>query len=167
LLRSLWGGFGVSPSVGTILGLEEADVDMQELRDIIRLLHEEGLTEITVVDGDQRVTVKREPSGVHRVDPAGVSPISRPREKGPVLSESEFALTAPLVGTFYRRPAPDTDPFVAPGKVVDAGETVCIIEAMKVMNEIKAEARGRVVRILLEDGANVEFAQPLIVFERV
>ncbi len=139
--------------------LEEARVDMQELKDIIRLLKEEGLTEITVSDGDQRVTVKRvlqTPS----ID-ATAQPIASD------LPEREFHLTAPLVGTFYRRPSPDDEPFVSTGDIVQAGDTVCIIEAMKVMNEIKAEAPGCVRQALLDDGAVVEFGQPLFVFERL
>ena len=139
--------------------LEEARVDMQELKDIIRLLKEEGLTEITVSDGDQRVTVKRvlqTPS----ID-ATAQPIASD------LPEREFHLTAPLVGTFYRRPSPDDEPFVSTGDIVQAGDTVCIIEAMKVMNEIKAETPGCVRQALLDDGAVVEFGQPLFVFERL
>ncbi|MCK5585961.1 acetyl-CoA carboxylase biotin carboxyl carrier protein, partial [Candidatus Bipolaricaulota bacterium] len=122
-------------------------------------LKEEGLTEITVSDGDQRVTVKRvlqTPS----ID-ATAQPIASD------LPEREFHLTAPLVGTFYRRPSPDDEPFVSTGDIVQAGDTVCIIEAMKVMNEIKAEAPGCVRQALLDDGAVVEFGQPLFVFERL
>ena len=140
---------------------------MQELKDIIRLLKEEGLTEITVSDGDQRVTVKRvmhatpvqQTPQVPSVD-AAAQPIASD------IPDREFQLTAPLVGTFYRRPSPDDEPFVSIGDVVQAGDTVCIVEAMKVMNEIEAEAPGRVSQVLLDDGATVEFGQPLFVFER-
>jgi len=139
-------------------------VDMQELKDIIRLLKEEGLTEITVSDGDQRVTVKR----VFQATPVPQTvPAEMPTQ--PIASdlpEREFQLTAPLVGTFYCRPSPDDEPFVATGDIVQAGDTICIIEAMKVMNEIKAEAPGRVRQALLDDGAVVEFGQPLFIFER-
>ena len=140
---------------------------MQELKDIIRLLKEEGLTEITVSDGDQRVTVKR----VLLVNP--VQQVMRTPSSDTTaqsiasdLPEGEFQLTAPLVGTFYSRPSPDDEPFVSTGDVVQAGDIICIIEAMKVMNEIKAEAPGRVRQALLDDGAVVEFGQPLFVFER-
>ena len=141
---------------------------MQELKDIIRLLKEEGLTEITVSDGDQRVTVKR----VVQATPGQQIPqmLSIDATAQPIasdLSEREFQLTAPLVGTFYCRLSPDDEPFVSIGNIVQAGDTVCIIEAMKVMNEIKAEAPGRVRQTLLDDGAAVEFGQPLFVFERL
>ncbi|MBU1048961.1 acetyl-CoA carboxylase biotin carboxyl carrier protein [Candidatus Bipolaricaulota bacterium] len=142
-------------------------MDMQELKDIIRLLKEEGLTEITVSDGDQRVTVKRllhapiQHNHLSSIPKVATQPL--PDE----MPEREFHLTAPLVGTFYRRPSPEDDPFVAVGAVVQAGDTVCIIEAMKVMNEIKAEAPGTVRQALLDDGAVVEFGQPLFVFEKL
>jgi len=143
-------------------------MDMQELKDIIRLLKEEGLTEITVADGDQRVTVKRllhaspmQAAGQPPTQDQAAQPDPEP------VPDREFQLTAPLVGTFYRRPSPEDEPFVAAGATVQAGDTVCIIEAMKVMNEIKAEAPGIVRKALLDDGAVVEFGQPLFVFEKL
>ncbi|MEE8593567.1 MAG: acetyl-CoA carboxylase biotin carboxyl carrier protein [Candidatus Bipolaricaulota bacterium] len=140
---------------------------MQELKDIIRLLKEEGLTEITVSDGDQRVTVKRvlQATPVQQVLRTPSSDTTA-QSIASDLPEGEFQLTAPLVGTFYSRPSPDDEPFVSTGDVVQAGDIICIIEAMKVMNEIKAEAPGRVRQALLDDGAVVEFGQPLFVFER-
>ena len=140
---------------------------MQELKDIIRLLKEEGLTEITVSDGDQRVTVKRvlQATPVQQVVRTPSSETTA-QSIASDLPEGEFQLTAPLVGTFYSRPSPDDEPFVSTGDVVQAGDIICIIEAMKVMNEIKAEAPGRVRQALLDDGAVVEFGQPLFVFER-
>lgn len=141
---------------------------MQELKDIIRLLNEEGLTEITVSDGDQRVTVKRLLQGAPVQQVQQAQSIELPTQPiAPELPEREFQLTAPLVGTFYRRPSPDDEPFVSTDDVVQAGDTVCIIEAMKVMNEIKAEAPGRVRQALLDEGAVVEFGQPLFIFERL
>jgi len=140
---------------------------MQELKDIIRLLKEEGLTEITVSDGDQRVTVKRvlQATPVQQVMRTPSSDTTA-QSIASDLPEGEFQLTAPLVGTFYRRPSPDDEPFVSTGDVVQVGDIICIIEAMKVMNEIKAEAPGRVRQALLDDGAVVEYGQPLFVFER-
>lgn len=140
---------------------------MQELKDIIRLLKEEGLAEITVSDGDQRVTVKRFVQGAPMQQVQQAPAIETPTQPiAPELPEREFQLTAPLVGTFYCRPSPDDEPFVSTGEVVQTGDTICIIEAMKVMNEIKAEAPGRVRQALLDDGAVVEFGQPLFIFEK-
>lgn len=143
-------------------------MDMQELKDIIRLLKDEGLTEITVSDGDQRVTVKRvfQETPIQHVQHLS-DPSTAEQSTLAEIPEREFRLTAPLVGTFYRRPSPEDEPFVAAGEVVQTGDTVCIIEAMKVMNEIKAEAPGIVREALLDDGAVVEFGQPLFVFEKL
>lgn len=148
-------------------------MDMKELKDIIRLLKDEGLTEITIADGDERVTVKCLPHGVpahgtpiqQAQQPLGVEVPAQPVVTPADIPEREFSLTAPLVGTFYSRPSPDDDPFVTNGDRVQIGDTICIIEAMKVMNEIKAEAPGIVRQALLNDGAVVEFGQPLFVFE--
>ncbi len=141
---------------------------MQELKDIIRLLKEEGLAEITVSDGDQRVTVKRFVQGAPTQQIQQAPAIETPIQSiAPELPEREFQLTAPLVGTFYCRPSPDDEPFVSTGEIVQTGDTICIIEAMKVMNEIKAEAPGRVRQALLDDGAVVEFGQPLFIFEKL
>ena len=149
-------------------------MDMQELKDIIRLLKEEGLSEITVADGDQRVTVKRDlqAAPIPTVSPAQPvlqsAPATSP-EPAPdaTLNDREFTLTAPLVGTFYRRPSPDDEPFVAVGDVVQAGDTICLIEAMKVMNEIKAEEAGRIRQVLLDDGEMVDFGKTLFILERL
>ena len=137
-------------------------MDMQELKDIIRLLKQEGLTEITVSDGDQRVTVKRLLQGAP-IQQAQQAPIDEAiaQPTPPELPDREFQLTAPLVGTFYRRPSPDDEPFVATGGTVQAGDTVCIIEAMKVMNEIKAETSGTIVEICCKDGEAIEYGQVL------
>ena len=74
-------------------------------------------------------------------------------------------ITSPIVGTFYRRPAPDKDPYVKVGDVIDAGQIVCIVEAMKMMNEIKSEFSGKIVSIAVEDGEPVQFSQDLITLE--
>ena len=143
-------------------------MDMQELKDIIRLLKDEGLTEITVSDGDQRVTVKRVFQEIpFQQVPQPPVPRTLEQPASAEAPEREFRLTAPLVGTFYRRPSPEDEPFVTAGDVVQTGDTICIIEAMKVMNEIKAEAPGIVREALLDDGAIVEFGQPLFVFEKL
>jgi len=135
-------------------------VDTERLRELVRLLKEEGLTEITICEGDERITVRREAvvSGVP-------TPVDRP-EPMP-LDDGTFAVTAPLVGTFYGRPNPDDEPFIAPGSVVQPGDVVGIIEAMKMMNEVVAEEAGRLRRCLVEDGAAVEYGQELFVFERL
>jgi len=131
-------------------------VEIERLRKLIELLKEEGLTEITVWEGEDRYTVRRSPAG----------PAAPPAPKAEEIQEGTFTLTAPLVGTFYSRPSPEDEPFISPGDSVSPGDTVCVIEAMKVLNEIKAEQAGRLVRVLVEDGTPVEYGQALFVFER-
>jgi acetyl-CoA carboxylase biotin carboxyl carrier protein len=99
--------------------------------------------------------------------PAPASPGAPPAPAGPILGEREHLLTAPMVGTFYSAPSPKDTPFVTEGDVVEAGQTIGIIEAMKIMNEIEAEVAGRVKRILARDGQGVEYGQPLLVIEEV
>ena len=133
---------------------------MEDLYELIRLLKAEDLTEITVWEGDRRITVRRAPSGASI---AGESPPEETTEE----EEGTFVLTAPLVGTFYLRPSPDDPPFVEEGATVAPGDTLGVIEAMKVLNEIKAERAGKLRRILVSEGAPVEYGQPLFLFEEV
>jgi len=139
-------------------------VELERLQQIVKLLKEQGLSEITVEEGDARVTVRQDLMSP-TAPQISVMPVA-PSMEQPVVDDGTFALTAPLVGTFYRRPSPEDDPFIRAGDIVEAGTTVCIIEAMKVMNEIKAERSGRLVRALAEDGDPVEFSQELFVFEK-
>ena len=143
-------------------------MELDQLRQIIDLLKAEGLTEITVSEGDQRITVKRELHGVS-IHPAAVTSPAVGAE-GPAAAtadepEGTFSLASPLVGTFYRRSSRDVEPFVAVGDVVSAGDTICVIEAMKVMNEIHAEEAGRVREVLVDDGDAVEYGEALFLFD--
>lgn len=135
-------------------------MELDELREIIKLLKEEGLSEITLWKGEQRITVRQEVAVVTQGEASASVSSLRNQDAGTIT------VSAPLVGTFYRRPSPDAEPFVAEGAQVDPGDTLCIIEAMKVMNEIKAESAGRLRQTLVEDGETVEYGQPLFLFER-
>ena len=135
-------------------------VDLEELQQIIRLLKKEGLTEITISTGDKRITVRRD--GGLRSLPTVDEPASPVEEE-----ERANAITAPLLGTFYSRPSPEDDPFVTEGDIVSPGDTVCVIDAMKVMNEIKAEVSARIVKVLVEDGDPVQYGQPLFLLEQI
>ncbi len=141
-------------------------MELEQLQEIIRLLKAEGLSEITVSEGDQRITVKQEFVGAAPRPPSVLVEPETPSES-PEDEEGTFTLPAPLVGTFYRRPSPDAEPFVSPGDIVNPGDTLCLIEAMKVMNEINAEEAGRVRRVLADDGEAVEYGRPLFVFDRL
>ncbi|MGE5586675.1 MAG: acetyl-CoA carboxylase biotin carboxyl carrier protein [Clostridia bacterium] len=105
---------------------------------------------------------QREASVQERDALAGATPQTRAESTAP---ENHITIPAPMVGTFYRAPAPDAKPYVEIGDVVSPGQVLCIIEAMKIMNEIQAEVRGRVVEILVENAEPVEYGQPLFVLE--
>ncbi len=138
-------------------------MDIETLRELIRLLNEEKLTEITVADGKERITVKRDPSIA--MIPAATSALADTPSEAAASDDTIFELPAPLVGTFYRKQAPDAPPLVEVGDRVEPGMTLCIIEAMKVMNEITAERPGILRAVLAQDGGPVEFGQPLFRFE--
>ncbi len=138
-------------------------MDMDRLREIVRLLKDEGLTEITIAEGDTRLTVRRAPE--RGALPAEIAPATPPLADVPGVPSGTVPITAPLVGTFYRRATPESPPLAEVGQIVHSGDTVCIIEAMKVMNEIKAEASGRVRSVQAEDGAAVEYGQVLFVLD--
>ena len=131
-------------------------MDLEELKRLIRLLKDESLTEITLWRGEERITVRQSTTQQSRTE-------SLPSRESP-LESGMFTENAPLVGTFHRRPSPSDPPFVAEGAQVGPGDTLCIIEAMKVMNEIQAQRPGRLERVLVEDGRTVEYGQPLFLF---
>ncbi len=135
-------------------------MNIEELERVIRLLKAEDLIEITIWDGKKRITVCRESvSGKENHDKDASSQVEE-EEK------NQFIFTSPLVGTFYRRSSPEEEPFVDEGSLVKPGDTLCIIEAMKTLNEINATESGRLLRILVEDGQTAEYGDPLFLFER-
>lgn len=145
-------------------------MDFKELKKIIDLVKANDIVELDLQDGDFRLSTKLRGHEVVAV-PSPPPPAPLPAAP-PAASEVPAApavdkpvIKSPMVGTFYRSSSPDADPFVKPGDVVEADTTVCIIEAMKVMNEIKAETRGRIARVLVENAQAVEFGQPLFEIE--
>jgi acetyl-CoA carboxylase biotin carboxyl carrier protein len=130
------------------------------------MLQDSDLTEIEVQEGEESVRIVRgsaQPFEVKTtsISPASVNVLSENNEV--VANESGSPIKSPIVGTFYRKPAPDKPPFVEIGSHVNAGDVVCIVEAMKMMNEIKSEFTGKVSAINIDDGEPVEFDQSLIV----
>lgn len=155
-------------------------IDFAELRRLIRLVQRTGIGEIEVSSGGRAVRISAHAgSQVSVAIPAagatGHSPASVTAGTGhapganapaaPANSERLVAITSPMVGTFYRAPAPDADLYAEVGSMVEVGQTVCIIEAMKLMNEIESEVRGRVVEILVENAHPVEFGQKLFLVD--
>ncbi|MEW6229497.1 MAG: acetyl-CoA carboxylase biotin carboxyl carrier protein [Bacillota bacterium] len=115
---------------------------------------------------EERARYEAEPGDRPGAPGAKQEPV-RPDRPGPTAREDYISIVAPMVGTFYRASAPDAQPYVEVGSIVSPGQTVCIIEAMKIMNEIQSEVRGRVVEILVENAEPVEYGQPLFVLEKL
>jgi acetyl-CoA carboxylase biotin carboxyl carrier protein len=143
--------------------------DLRVVKALIRLMDRHELEELEVADGDRRVRLRRRAPDAPRPRlgsaagvPAGKAPAAQPL---PDETAGLIPITAPMVGTFYRAPAPGADPYVREGGLVQKGTVVCLIEAMKLMNEIEAEVAGRIVRILVENGHAVEFGQTLFLVE--
>ncbi len=145
---------------------EKKRLDLKRVRELIDLMIKNDLVEIEVVDGDSKVLLKRpQPAQAPVVSAGGVVVGPPPPEQiqQPAREESDdlVEITSPIVGTFYASPSPDSKPFVKSGSHVDEDTVVCIIEAMKVMNEIKAQMDGTIVEVLCKAGQAIEFGQPL------
>ena len=145
-------------------------LDLDQLRELIRLLDEANLTEIEVEQDDDRIRVRREPAAVLEAAPGhSVSPSAA--SAAPVAASASQAdddgtyVTSPFVGTFYRSPSPDADAFVDVGDEFVPGQVLCIVEAMKLMNEIEAETAGTIVEVLVENGKPVEYGDRLFRIE--
>jgi acetyl-CoA carboxylase biotin carboxyl carrier protein len=139
--------------------------DLEQIRAIIALAAEADLAELTVESEGLKVSVKRGAHGAVPPARAAASP-ARGEPAPPAAAYNHFQpITAPMVGTFYRASNPNAPPFVEEGDEVQPGQTVCIIEAMKLFNEIQAEVRGRVAQVLAENGTPVEYGQPLFLID--
>jgi|SRR5690625_1198729 len=141
-------------------------LDEEALRRLASILEDTGLTEIEVEAGDHRIRVAKAAGAAQAMSLPVAAPAGAPTAATAAgLAEHEFAVTSPMVGTAYRAPEPGAKPFVQPGDSVAEGQTLMIIEAMKVMNALPAPRAGRVVRLLVEDGEPVEFGEPLLILE--
>jgi acetyl-CoA carboxylase biotin carboxyl carrier protein len=146
-------------------------VNQREIRRLADLLREYGLTEIEIEQEGLRVRLRREPAGpvaaptsaAASAAPAQVEAVAAAM---PAASQAHLlTIEAPMVGTFYRAPSPDAQPFVREGDRVKKGQVVCIVEAMKLMNEIESKVAGRVMKVLVENAQPVEYGQPLFLLE--
>jgi acetyl-CoA carboxylase biotin carboxyl carrier protein len=151
-------------------------VNLKEIKEMINLMNENGLMELEIEKDDMRIKLKK-------TGPAQES------YNGPIIVEKERAasgaaakeliqpdetnrvktveIRAPMVGTFYRAPSPEAPPYAETGQIIEPGQVICIIEAMKLMNEIKSEIKGKVVEILIDNTEPVEFGQPMFLIEPV
>jgi|TARA_B100000530_G_scaffold95958_1_gene59268 acetyl-CoA carboxylase biotin carboxyl carrier protein len=138
------------------------EIDLTKIKDLIKLMEDHDLTAFELEDSGFKVRLEK--GGTPEQVVAAAPPVAV-EEKGPekIVAEETEEISAPMVGTFYKSPSPDADAFVKVGDAVDEGTVVCIIEAMKVMNQIKAEKSGVIQRILVDDASPVEFGQGLFV----
>lgn len=154
-------------------------MDIRKVKKLIELLEESNVQEIEIKEGEESVRISRggvtsvvstapvavaQPAPVAAAAPAATpapAPAEEPAPTAPAISGN--AIKSPMVGTFYRSPSPDAKPFVSVGQQVNKGDVICIVEAMKMMNQIEADVSGTVEAILVEDGQPVEFDQDLIV----
>ncbi|MFH0964818.1 MAG: acetyl-CoA carboxylase biotin carboxyl carrier protein [Planctomycetota bacterium] len=155
-------------------------MELELLSELLALMEEHGLSEMEIKEGETKIRLRKvgdeirpemvaANGTVRAVNPAGAAPPPA-NSPAPALKEEKKGVTpivSPMVGTFYRSSSPDAEPYVTVGDEVDEETVVCIIEAMKVMNEIKAEQRGRVVEIAAENGSAVEYGQVLFRIEPV
>jgi acetyl-CoA carboxylase biotin carboxyl carrier protein len=152
-------------------------MDLRKLKKLIDLVQESGIGEIEITEGEEKVRISRQAPGVPMMmappmqavgvpggmpqgaaAPAAPAPAAEPEAKG-------HALKSPMVGTFYRAPSPGAPSFVEIGQSVVKGQTLCIIEAMKLLNEIESDVTGTIKAILVENGQPVEYGQPLFLIE--
>jgi len=149
-------------------------VKKEEIRELIRLVEESGINELEVSEGRRKIRISKgaptSAAAVPAASQASVPTVPAPSEVPLDAEDEKLAsnlkqITSPMVGTFYRAPAPGAEPFVAEGQTVRVGQTVCIVEAMKLMNEIGSDFNGVVRRILIENSQPVEYGQPLFLVE--
>ena len=149
--------------------------EIEYIEKIAEIVNKNNLSEITLEDGEQAIVIRKESNVVvsevktQPLATPAVSPIASP---APIVQKEEKAstskgtpVTSPMVGAFYAAPSPGARPFVKVGDVVSAGQVVCIVEAMKLMNEIETEVSGKVTQICVEDGQSVEYGQTLMYIE--
>ena len=149
-------------------------MNIKEIKEMINLMNENNLMELEVEKDGMRIRLKKTSSGTEMIQGPIVSErysvaaealargAAEPAEKAGVKT---VEIKAPMVGTFYRAPSPEAPPFVEAGQIIDVGQVICIIEAMKLMNEIKAEVKGKLLEVLVDNAEPVEFGQPMFLIE--
>jgi acetyl-CoA carboxylase biotin carboxyl carrier protein len=151
-------------------------MDLRKLKKLIDLVEESGIAELELTEGEEKVRISRQPAGQPMPYPAYMpqmmqqaaapmaaapAPAAAAESAAPVIEG--HVVKSPMVGTFYRAPSPDAKPFVDVGASVSAGDTLCIIEAMKLLNEIESDYSGVIKAILVENGQPVEYGEPLFI----
>ena len=149
-------------------------MDLRKLKKLIDLVQESGISELEVTEGEEKVRIVKQYGAPMQMAQTYALPAPMPMAAAPAKGSSAadddeddepegHAVKSPMVGTFYRAPSPGSDAFVQIGQTVKEGDTLCIIEAMKLLNEIEADASGTIKAILVENGQPVEFGEPLFI----
>lgn len=157
-------------------------MDLKQIQDLVKMVNKSNISELSIEEKDIKITIKQKEDKfvtgvpvqqVQAVQPAAVaaapaaSAPAAPKASAPAAADNLITIKSPMIGTFYRRPSPDKPNFVEEGDEVKNGKVVCIIEAMKLFNEIESEVSGRIVKILVEDSTPVEYDQPLFLVEPI
>lgn len=159
-------------------------MNIKEIKELVKMLDGTDITELTFESEGSKVSIKKgtnisnitpqvpvmqypSPSMTPLTAPAQPNPTATKEEPNEGLGPNQVLISAPMVGTFYRAPSPESEPYVQVGQNIENGQVVCIIEAMKLMNEIESEWRGKIVQILVENAQPVEYGQPLFVLEKI
>lgn len=162
-------------------------MNIKEIQDLIKFVAKTGVSEVEIEQKDFKLTIKSEDKSVREEKqiivqaaapaapvapvaapaPVAAAPAAAPAPAAPAASEEDNYITikSPMIGTFYRSPGPDKDSFVNVGDTIGNGDTVCIIEAMKLFNEIESEVSGKIVKVLVDDSSPVEYDQPLFLVD--
>ena len=164
-------------------------MDLKVIENILNLISESDVNEVSIEEGNFKIKVKKKPDEIKQEAGAAPQQVYLPPQQGiqapqqgqqpapaapqpapaggesssaePAGSANTHTITSPIVGTFYEAPSPDSDAYVAVGDTISKGQTLCIVEAMKIMNEVEAEVSGKIVKKLVDDGQPVEYEQPL------
>lgn len=158
-------------------------MDLKQIQDLVKMVNKSNISELSIEEKDIKITIKQKedkyvagvpmqqtqaapaPVAIASPAPSAAAPAAKPA--APAAADNLLTIKSPMIGTFYGRPSPDKPNFVEEGDEVKNGKVVCIIEAMKLFNEIESEISGRVVKILVEDSTPVEYDQPLFLVEPI
>lgn len=152
---------------------------IKDLRSLVKIITDTDITEFEIENAEEKILIKRGPDKEYvqfaapmgSAAPAAPAPVAAPAAAAvaaePVVEDNYETINSPIVGSFYRKPSPEAEPFADVGAVVEAGQTVCLVEAMKLFNEIEAEFKCKIIEVLKEDAAPVEFGEPLFKVERL
>ncbi|MCM8797183.1 MAG: acetyl-CoA carboxylase biotin carboxyl carrier protein [Candidatus Omnitrophica bacterium] len=149
-------------------------MNIKEIKEMINLMNENGLVELEIEKEGMRIRLKKTGGGaevfsgpivIEKEKIPGIPPHTPEIEATKETTVKTVEIKAPMVGTFYRAPSPEAPPYVEIGQTIEIGQVICIIEAMKLMNEIKSEIKGKVLEILVDNAEPVEFGQPMFIIE--